>query len=125
MDHFSSLFIPPASSRQLLAAASGGGKDKEEQMIAMYGGSDSVPYLFKMDTNSREAERVIAWMNDITKDSRYTQWPLSVREFLAQSWGQQLKYVRQNVYTGVLILDPTTKEGLSLVSDRQCMQICM
>ncbi len=57
----------------------------------------------------------IAWLNDITRDSRYTSWPNSVRELLQPGWPNQLRYVRKNLYNAVIVIDPTSAAGLDFV----------
>ncbi len=117
IDYFASLHLSPASTRQLLSASSASSADEQDAMLAMYGGGvDRNQFLVRMDTSDPAvSDSVVSWMNDITRDRRYTQWPNSVREFLQPAWGQQLKYVRQNVYTGVVVADISTVRGLELV----------
>ena len=117
IDYFASLHLSPASTRQLLSASSTAPSDEQEAMLTMYGaGADRNQFLVRMDTSDPTvSDAVVYWMNDITTDKRYVQWPTSIREFLQPAWGQQLKYVRQNVYTGVAVVDISTVRGLELV----------
>ena len=116
IDRFAALHLSPASTRQLLSAAHASPSDPQEAMLAMYGGGvDSSSFLLAMDTSSPSVSGVLLWLNDLSSDKRYSQWPLSIREFLQPSWGQQLKYVKQNVYTGVVVADLATRQGLELL----------
>ena len=116
IDYFSALHLSPASTRQLLAAAHATSADPQEAMLTMYGGGvDANSFLIAMDTSHPEVSSLLLWANDIERDKKYNQWPSSIREFLQPSWGQQLKYVRQNVYTGVIVADLTTRLGLELL----------
>ena len=116
IDYFAALHLSPASTRQLLSATHAAAGDPQEAMLAMYGGGvDPNSFLIAMDTHLPAVSSLLLWLNDIEKDKRYNQWPSSVREFLSPSWGQQLKYVRQNLYTGVIVADLTTKAGLELL----------
>ena len=117
IDYFASLHLSPASTRQLLSASSATPSDEQEAMLTMYGaGVDRNQFLVRMDTSDPAiSDNVVSWMNDMTRDKRYTQWPATVREFLQPAWGQQLKYVRQNLYTGVAVADISSVRGLELV----------
>ena len=118
IDFFAALHLSPASTRQLLSATmtAGSGVDPAEAMLAMYGGgTDPNTFLIAMDTSDPDVSSLLLWLNDIAQDKRYNQWPRSVHEFLQPAWGQQLKYVRQNVYTAVILADLTTRAGLELV----------
>ena len=116
IDYFASLHLSPTSTRQLLSVSSATPSDEQEAMLTMYGGGvDRNQFLVRMDVSDPAVSDVVSWMNDITRDRRYVQWPTSVREFLQPAWGQQLKYVRQNIYTGVVVADISTLSGLELV----------
>ena len=123
IDFFAALHLSPASTRQLLSATmtAGTSADPAEAMLAMYGGgTDPNAFLLATDTSEPDVSSLLLWLNDIAQDKRYNQWPRSVHEFLQPSWGQQLKYVRQNVYTAVVLADISTRMGLNLV--HYCLQ---
>jgi hypothetical protein len=66
------------------------------------------------------AKACVTFMNDIPVDRRYQSWPPSVQELLAPGWPNQLRYVRKNLYTAVIVMDPTTREGLTMVGSTIC-----
>ena len=63
-----------------------------------------------------EADGVITWFNDLedTEDMRYHQWNPSIQGLLTPGWPNQLRYVSRNLYSGVSVIDPTTRDGLGL-----------
>lgn len=56
----------------------------------------------------------VVWMNDIEKDGRYRSWDPSLKALL-QGWPNQLRYVRKNLHTAVVVVDPSSRAGLSFV----------
>ena len=115
VDSLSQLHLQPQSLQNILEARRS--VSREEAQLNMYTrGEDNGKWLLNMGlsniTSTNMMNGPVIWLNDISKDKRYKQWPPSVQEFLTPSWGNQLKYVRANVYSGVIIFDPSTTVGL-------------
>ncbi|KAH6571327.1 hypothetical protein BASA62_003940 [Batrachochytrium salamandrivorans] len=60
-------------------------------------------------------DRVI-WLNDVEKDSRYTQFSRSLKDLLRPSYPGQLKYIRRNLFTSILLLDLTNAQHIAVAS---------
>jgi len=58
---------------------------------------------------------VVAWMNDIEKDSDYRSWPAPLGELFKMSFFGQVRFPRRNLFTIIFVIDPTNKEQLSTV----------
>ncbi|XP_023247074.1 UDP-glucose:glycoprotein glucosyltransferase [Copidosoma floridanum] len=61
-------------------------------------------------------DSAIIWLNDIENDSKYYRWSPYLTELLRPSFPGRIRNVRRNIYNLVLILDPTNKTSLSLIS---------
>jgi UDP-glucose:glycoprotein glucosyltransferase len=107
MDQLKALHLPASDIRELVSIPATTSNEQGSQ-------SDAAQFRIDMDIDGN-AKSTVTWMNDITVDRRYVSWPPSVQELLAPGWPNQLRYVRKNLYTGVIVMDPTTKEGLNMV----------
>ena len=76
-------------------------------------GESKTAFLLDMGTHLPETQAILTWYNDITTDPRYRQWPPSVMELLQPG---QMKYIRKNLYTAVMIVDPSTSKGLDFLA---------
>ena len=52
----------------------------------------------------------ICFLNNLEKDAQYKRWPRSLRQLMYPSWN--LHTLARNLYTMVLVVDPTTAGGL-------------
>ncbi|GAB7360826.1 hypothetical protein MBLNU230_g0812t1 [Neophaeotheca triangularis] len=62
-----------------------------------------------------EGGNVILWLNDIEKDSRYSEWSDSVNGLLARTYPGQLPSIRRNVHAMVTQIDFSSYADVSLV----------
>lgn len=70
-----------------------------------------------MGIGTELADEAITFLNDISHDRKYISWSSSIHELLAPGWPGTLKYVRKNLYTGIVIFDASTKDGLERFSE--------
>jgi len=110
VDELNALGLTRASVSRVLSELHGMGEADSS------GAPDGSSFQLHMDLGSPTAKRIVTFINDIEKDSRYKVWPHSVQEYLAPSWPNQLKYVRKNCYTGVAIIDPAHAKGLDFIT---------
>ncbi|KAL2268090.1 hypothetical protein VTJ83DRAFT_2936 [Remersonia thermophila] len=93
-----------------------------EQAVALMGHPD-VARAQSGDEASRrfdwrdeiEEGRVIIWLNDIEKDSRYQEWPDTIFA-LVEQFGMGLPQVRKEMFHAVVPLDFTRLEDLEVVT---------
>ncbi|KAJ3344081.1 hypothetical protein HDU93_003244 [Gonapodya sp. JEL0774] len=64
------------------------------------------------DSFDTRADSLPLWWNDLEKDRRYAQWPKHIRELKRFSFPGQLRYIRKNVFSCIMVLDMT--QGFSL-----------
>lgn len=62
-----------------------------------------------------EGGKVIVWVNDIEKDSRYQSWPTELRALLQRTYPGQLPNVRRDIHNAILPIDFTDPEHVSNV----------
>lgn len=62
-----------------------------------------------------EGGKVIVWVNNIEKDSRYQSWPSELRALLQRTYPGQLPNVRRDIHNAVLPIDFTDPEHVSNV----------
>lgn len=62
-----------------------------------------------------EGGKVVVWMNDIEKDSRYQSWPAELRALLQRTYPGQLPSVRRDIHNAILPIDFTDPEHVSNV----------
>ena len=60
-----------------------------------------------------EGGDVIVWLNDLEKDKRYADWPVTVDAFLQRMFPGQLPSVRKNAHTVIYLLDFSDPEDIS------------
>lgn len=65
------------------------------------------------------AKGAIQFLNNLEKDAVYKRWPKSLKQLLFPSW--QLHALARNLYTLVLVVDPTTNQGLEALALVQAM----
>jgi len=58
----------------------------------------------------------IVWMNDISKDKQYKRWSNSLAQLLSPGWPNEIRYIAQNLYNFIAVIDPSTIKGLALIS---------
>nr|KAJ3421302.1 hypothetical protein HK105_003946 [Polyrhizophydium stewartii] len=58
----------------------------------------------------------VTWINDIEKDSRYRSLPKSIREVARPSYPGQLKLVRKNLFSLVVMVDLTNAEHHAIIT---------
>ncbi|KAF1930256.1 glycosyltransferase family 24 protein [Didymella exigua CBS 183.55] len=62
-----------------------------------------------------EGGKVIVWVNNIEKDSRYQSWPSELRALLQRTYPGQLPNVRRDIHNAILPVDFTDPEHVSNV----------
>ncbi|KAJ4403755.1 killer toxin resistant protein [Didymella pomorum] len=62
-----------------------------------------------------EGGKVIVWVNNIEKDSRYQSWPSELRALLQRTYPGQLPNVRRDIHNAILPIDFTDPEHVSNV----------
>jgi UDP-glucose:glycoprotein glucosyltransferase len=60
-----------------------------------------------------EGGKVIVWVNNIEKDSRYQSWPSELRALLQRTYPGQLPNVRRDIHNAILPIDFTDPEHVS------------
>jgi UDP-glucose:glycoprotein glucosyltransferase len=76
--------------------------------------SGSVEDMIGMRVDMRKGSKgSVFFINNIQKDQQYQRWPGDMRYLMQQSWS--LIQVKNNLYTMVFVLDPTTATGLAAV----------
>ncbi|KXS19757.1 glycosyltransferase family 24 protein [Gonapodya prolifera JEL478] len=76
------------------------------------GASDRIPWGDSFDTRPKT---VAIWWNDLERDRRYMAWPKGINELRRFSFPGQLKYVRKNLFSCVMMLDVSKRTSLDLV----------
>lgn len=69
-------------------------------------------YDFRDET---EGGKVIVWVNNIEKDSRYQGWPDELRALLQRTYPGQLPNVRRDIHNAILPVDLTNPDHVSNV----------
>jgi UDP-glucose:glycoprotein glucosyltransferase len=62
-----------------------------------------------------ESKGAITFLNNLEKDAEYKRWPKNLRQLLQPSWS--LITLGRNLYTLIMIIDPTTEEGLNAIKN--------
>ncbi|KAK6099484.1 killer toxin resistant protein [Batrachochytrium dendrobatidis] len=80
----------------------------------------SAPLLESLDRSWGECfdtrfESII-WLSDVEKDSRFSFLPASIRDIMRPTYPGQLKYVRKNLLTTVLMLDLTKSSHITVAT---------
>jgi len=104
------LHLPLDTAKALLALGSGGGGDDDE---SGGGGPGSGESSVRVDIVSG-AKGALTFLNNLEKDPQYKKWPKALRQLLFPSWS--LHTLSRNLYTCVLVVDPTTPEGLEALT---------
>ncbi|KAJ9095762.1 hypothetical protein QFC19_007475 [Naganishia cerealis] len=79
--------------------------------------SQADPLDSLVDASDRpEGGNVIQWWNNIEKDSRYASWPESISAILTPQRPGGFQPVRKNLWNAVLVLDLSSKTGLTTIS---------
>jgi len=77
--------------------------------------SPSSASTFLLDTHTG-SENVVWYYNDLETDSRTARWHDSIQELLSRGYPGSFKYIRKNLYTGLLIIDPSRADHLAEVA---------
>ena len=107
MKQLRALPLSPDALQRVLALSTGGAGAHGQA-----GGGSSTAGQIRVDVR-KGAKGAITYMNNIEKDAMYKAWSTDVRALLKPSW--QLHQVRRNLFTLVLVIDPTSTEGLMAV----------
>lgn len=101
-------FISPAKINDLLSLK------RDDPFANLRPGQDAfAAFRVNMDENNAQANGVVAWINDIENDHRYRQWPASYQELLRPAYPNELRYIRKNMVNMIIVVDPSSKLGLS------------
>ena len=101
---FAHLGLPSNVMSKVKEAAENPGPRFGSELNAMIG--------LRVDTRSGSKGRIY-YLNNLEKDKAYKRWPKQVANLMQPAY--QLFAVRKNLYTGVFVLDPTTKVGLHAI----------
>ena len=82
--------------------------DSNSESDGMRGLSD----ITRVDA-SKGGKSVILFLNNLERDKAYKRWPKTVRQLLYPSWS--LHTIAKNLYTIILVVDPLTSGGASLL----------
>ncbi|XP_037075354.1 LOW QUALITY PROTEIN: UDP-glucose:glycoprotein glucosyltransferase 1-like [Pollicipes pollicipes] len=66
-------------------------------------------------------DTAVNWINDIERDRQYAKWPSHVTELLRPTYPGMLRTVRKNMYHLVLVLDPSRRSSLDLLTLAQSL----
>lgn len=66
-------------------------------------------------TDKTEGGNVIIWLNNIEKDRRYADWPVSLAAMLQRGYPGQLPFVRRDAFNLVIPIDLTDQLDLELI----------
>lgn len=73
-------------------------------LLAESQGTSEAPQRYDW-RDSHEGGNVIMWLNDIEKDSRYLEWPASLRALLQRTYPGQLPSCRKDIHNLILPID--------------------
>lgn len=62
-----------------------------------------------------EGGRVIIWLNDLEKDKRYEDWPLTILALLQRSFPGQLPAVRKDIHNAIVPVDFSDPKAVMMV----------
>ncbi|KAJ3220290.1 hypothetical protein HDU67_003305 [Dinochytrium kinnereticum] len=74
--------------------------------------SDSEDPAFSWGDTFDARSKSVVWWNDLEKDKRYRMWPKSIREIMRPAYGSQLRYLRKNLFSVLLVLDLSNVDHL-------------
>jgi UDP-glucose:glycoprotein glucosyltransferase len=108
------LKLPPRALRQLMSSGSGKGEASAEEGTkeGAEEAEEEDPGLLRIDVKKGSADAV-TFINNIEKDPEYAQLPTDLSALLQPAYG--LPQVKKNLFNLVLVLDPTTEEGQSMM----------
>ncbi|POS84491.1 hypothetical protein EPUL_004350 [Erysiphe pulchra] len=66
-------------------------------------------------TDKIEGGNVIIWLNNIEKDKRYADWPVSLNAMLQRGYPGQLPFVRRDAFNLIIPIDLTDHLDLELI----------
>ncbi|KXJ89341.1 UDP-glucose:glyco protein glucosyltransferase [Microdochium bolleyi] len=69
-------------------------------------------------TDRSEDGRVIIWLNNLEKDSRYADFPSNIMALLQRSYGGQISPIRKDVFNLVVPVDFSSPDDVHLVADQ-------
>jgi UDP-glucose:glycoprotein glucosyltransferase len=99
------LRLPASTARALLALGSAGGAVEGESEGP--GGGDGSQVRINI---VKQSKGIITFVNNLEKDAQYKRWPRSLRQLAFPSWS--LHSLSRNLYTLIVVLDPTTPAGV-------------
>ena len=100
--------LPSSTARRLRELGmAGGGRDGGDEAASV-----------RVDIVSG-AKGCIQFVNNIEKDPQYKKWPKSMRQLLFPTWS--LHTIGRNLYTAIIVLDPTTDAGLEAINEVQAL----
>jgi len=117
-DSLQSLGLSGTTIREIMGSwkSADSGNEAMPGMMGMMGmgsmgGDDS--FLLDLDVG----HQALIWLNDLESGGfPYNRWSPSVREFMTPAWPNQLRFIAKNLYRLVLVADPTSLEGLSMLT---------
>ncbi|RKF62292.1 UDP-glucose:glycoprotein glucosyltransferase [Erysiphe neolycopersici] len=66
-------------------------------------------------TDNIEGGNIIIWLNNIEKDKRYSDWPVSLNAMLQRGYPGQLPFVRRDAFNLIIPVDLTDHLDLELI----------
>ena len=61
----------------------------------------------------------VSFVNNLEKDAQYKKWPKQLRQLMYPSW--QLHSLSRNLYTLMMVVDPTTEAGLAALQQMEAL----
>jgi len=112
------LRLPGTTARALLelGAAGGGNVEGEADEGGGGGGGGGQESPVRVDVVSG-SKGTITFLNNLEKDPQYKRWPRSLRQLAFPSWS--LHSLSRNLYTLILVVDPTTAAGVQALQTIQ------
>ncbi|XP_026682082.1 LOW QUALITY PROTEIN: UDP-glucose:glycoprotein glucosyltransferase 1-like, partial [Diaphorina citri] len=60
-------------------------------------------------------DSAVQWINDIEQDKKYSRWSYSLMDLLRPTFPGMLRNIKRNLYSLVIICDPSKKESIPLL----------
>lgn len=69
--------------------------------------------------HSAHSHLAVSFVNNLEKDAQYKKWPKQLRQLMYPSW--QLHSLSRNLYTLMMVIDPTTETGLGAIQQMEAL----
>lgn len=92
--------------------------------------SQQLKDLVYLDTSSKNTvygvdirDSSIQWLNNLEKDSKYSQWGKSMQEILRPTYPGMMRSVAKNFFNLVFVLDPSKEESKTLLKTAESFYV--